>query len=104
MFRACINLVSLPFLFFLMKNAFDTASFTYRNKFCFTGGYVEVNVELPGANNVLGFWPAIWAVGNLGRAGYGASLEGIVRIVSLHYRNTTSLIPVITVAIFVRQL
>ncbi|KAF9474222.1 glycoside hydrolase family 16 protein [Pholiota conissans] len=47
------------------------------NKFCFTGGYVEVNVQLPGANNVLGFWPAIWSVGNLGRAGYGATLEGV---------------------------
>jgi beta-glucanase (GH16 family) len=50
-----------------------------RNKFCFTGGYIETSVQLPGFNNVLGFWPAVWAMGNLGRAGYGASLEGIVR-------------------------
>ena len=28
----------------------------------------------------MGLWPAIWTVGNLGRAGYGATLEGIVRI------------------------
>ncbi|KAF8973276.1 glycoside hydrolase family 16 protein, partial [Flammula alnicola] len=48
------------------------------NKFCFTGGYVEANVQLPGANNILGLWPAIWTMGNLGRAGYGASLEGVV--------------------------
>lgn len=27
-----------------------------------------------------GLWPAIWTLGNLGRAGYGASLEGLVRI------------------------
>ncbi|RPD66978.1 glycoside hydrolase family 16 protein [Lentinus tigrinus ALCF2SS1-6] len=47
------------------------------NKFCFTGGYVEANVSLPGVNNVLGLWPAIWTMGNLGRAGYGASLEGM---------------------------
>ncbi|XP_006461090.1 hypothetical protein AGABI2DRAFT_204568 [Agaricus bisporus var. bisporus H97] len=47
-----------------------------KNKFCFTGGYIEANVQLPGFNNILGFWPAIWAMGNLGRAGYGASLEG----------------------------
>ncbi|KAI6047520.1 glycoside hydrolase family 16 protein [Pisolithus marmoratus] len=47
------------------------------NKFCFTGGYVEVNVSLPGVPNVMGFWPAIWTMGNLGRAGYGASLEGM---------------------------
>lgn len=51
----------------------------YRNKFCFSGGYLETSVQLPGANNILGFWPAIWTMGNLGRAGYGASLEGLVR-------------------------
>lgn len=54
-------------------------SFRCRNKFCFTGGYVEASAQLPGANNVMGLWPAIWTVGNLGRAGYGATLEGIVR-------------------------
>ncbi|KIM47853.1 glycoside hydrolase family 16 protein [Hebeloma cylindrosporum] len=47
------------------------------NKFCFTGGLVETSVTLPGANNVVGLWPAIWTMGNLGRAGYGASLEGM---------------------------
>ncbi|KAI0669783.1 glycoside hydrolase family 16 protein [Trametes maxima] len=47
------------------------------NKFCFTGGLVEASVVLPGANNVAGLWPAIWAMGNLGRAGYGASLDGL---------------------------
>ncbi|KAK0211292.1 glycoside hydrolase family 16 protein [Desarmillaria ectypa] len=48
-----------------------------RNKFCFTGGYIEASVQLPGANNVVGLWPAVWTMGNLGRAGYGASLEGM---------------------------
>lgn len=48
------------------------------NKFCFTGGYIEANVSLPGVNNIVGLWPAIWTMGNLGRAGYGASLEGMV--------------------------
>ncbi|KAI0651922.1 glycoside hydrolase family 16 protein [Trametes meyenii] len=47
------------------------------NKFCFTGGLVEASVMLPGFNNVNGLWPAIWAMGNLGRAGYGASLDGM---------------------------
>lgn len=47
------------------------------NKFCFTGGYLETSVQLPGANNVLGFWPAVWTMGNLGRAGYGATLDGV---------------------------
>lgn len=47
------------------------------NKFCFTGGRIEVSVTLPGSNDVPGLWPAVWTMGNLGRAGYGASLEGM---------------------------
>uniref|UniRef100_A0A8H8CRD2 GH16 domain-containing protein n=1 Tax=Psilocybe cubensis TaxID=181762 RepID=A0A8H8CRD2_PSICU len=47
------------------------------NKFCFTGGLVETAVTLPGSTNVVGLWPAIWTMGNLGRAGYGASLDGM---------------------------
>ncbi|EAU91774.2 beta-glucan synthesis-associated protein [Coprinopsis cinerea okayama7 len=54
------------------------SNINYRNKFCFTGGYIETSVMLPGANNILGLWPAIWTMGNLGRAGYGASLEGVI--------------------------
>jgi beta-glucanase (GH16 family) len=53
------------------------------NKFCFTGGLFEANVSLPGQNNIAGLWPAVWTMGNLGRAGYGASLEGMVRIHSI---------------------
>jgi beta-glucanase (GH16 family) len=52
------------------------------NKFCFTGGLILANVSLPGASNVAGLWPAIWTLGNLGRAGYGASLDGLVIISS----------------------
>ena len=47
------------------------------NKFCFTGGYMEVKLQLPGFHNVSGLWPAVWTMGNLGRAGYGASTEGM---------------------------
>ncbi|ESK91623.1 glycoside hydrolase family 16 protein [Moniliophthora roreri MCA 2997] len=47
------------------------------NKFCFTGGTVVARVILPGMSNVPGLWPAIWSMGNLGRAGYGATLEGM---------------------------
>ncbi|KAH8824012.1 glycoside hydrolase family 16 protein [Flagelloscypha sp. PMI_526] len=47
------------------------------NKFCFTEGIVEASIVLPGTNNVHGLWPAFWTMGNLGRAGYGASLEGM---------------------------
>ncbi|KAF9464880.1 glycoside hydrolase family 16 protein [Collybia nuda] len=40
------------------------------------GGLIETSVQLPGTNNVVGMWPAVWTMGNLGRAGYGATLEG----------------------------
>jgi len=46
------------------------------NKLCFTTGYIEVNVSMPGTPQGPGFWPAIWTLGNLGRAGYGATTEG----------------------------
>ncbi|KAG6817859.1 hypothetical protein H0H87_001691 [Tephrocybe sp. NHM501043] len=51
--------------------------FTIGNKFCFTGGYIETSAQLPGVHDVVGMWPAVWTMGNLGRAGYGASLEGM---------------------------
>ncbi|KAH9997835.1 glycoside hydrolase family 16 protein [Russula vinacea] len=47
------------------------------NKFCFTTGYVEVNMSLPGTVRTPGFWPAVWSMGNLGRAGYGATTDGM---------------------------
>ncbi|KIM32094.1 glycoside hydrolase family 16 protein [Serendipita vermifera MAFF 305830] len=47
------------------------------NKFCFTGGYIEAKVQLPGESTTSGFWPAIWTMGNLGRAGYGATTDGL---------------------------
>ena len=50
------------------------------NQFCFTGGYIEVAVTLPGLSGVAGLWPTVWAMSNLGRAGYNASLEGMVRL------------------------
>lgn len=60
------------------------------NKFCFTGGLVEAAVMLPGSNNIHGLWPAVWAMGNLGRAGYGASLDGMVRDYRLQERALTN--------------
>ncbi|KIM28936.1 glycoside hydrolase family 16 protein [Serendipita vermifera MAFF 305830] len=47
------------------------------NKFCFTGGYIETAVSLPGTPDAPGFWPGVWTMGNLGRAGYGATTEGM---------------------------
>ncbi|KAJ7630781.1 beta-glucan synthesis-associated protein [Roridomyces roridus] len=46
------------------------------NKLCFTGGLVVAAVSLPGNNQIHGLWPAV-CEGNLGRAGFGASLEGM---------------------------
>lgn len=47
------------------------------NKFCFTGGLLVASVQLPGRKDVPGLWPAFWIMGNLGRAGFGASLQGM---------------------------
>jgi len=67
-----------------VTNPLDNHNMQYRsgmiqswNKFCFTGGLIEVSVTLPGASNIAGLWPAVWSMGNLGRAGFGASLEGM---------------------------
>lgn len=38
------------------------------NKFCFTGGIIELSVKLPGPSNSAGVWPAAWLMGNLARA------------------------------------
>lgn len=46
------------------------------NKFCYTGGYVEARVQLPGKVGVPSYWPALWMMGNLGRAGYQCSTRG----------------------------
>ncbi|GAA5891181.1 hypothetical protein JCM8208_002530 [Rhodotorula glutinis] len=46
------------------------------NKFCFTGGYIEVSISLPGVGDISGFWPGAWTIGNLARAGYGATTDG----------------------------
>lgn len=36
-----------------------------------------MNVSLPGPPDVGGFWPGAWTMGNLGRAGYGATTDGV---------------------------
>jgi len=46
------------------------------NKFCFQGGRLEARIRLPGSPTVMGLWPAFWTLGNLGRVGYGGTLEG----------------------------
>ncbi|GAX26219.1 hypothetical protein FisN_16Lh045 [Fistulifera solaris] len=47
------------------------------NKFCFTGGVIELSMQLPGSPNRGGLWPAFWMLGNLARPGYLTSTEGM---------------------------
>ncbi len=37
------------------------------NKFCFTGGVLEMRIQLPGHADSGGIWPAAWLMGNLAR-------------------------------------
>ncbi|KAL4152181.1 hypothetical protein PRNP1_009115 [Phytophthora ramorum] len=46
------------------------------NKFCYTGGYIEVKAILPGKWGIPGTWPAIWIMGNIGRAPFLGSQDG----------------------------
>ncbi len=45
------------------------------NKFCFTGGALELTLQLPGHPFIGGLWPAAWMLGNLARATYVASSD-----------------------------
>jgi len=56
-----------------MKRHFKSGMLQGWNKFCFTGGILEVDVVFPGKSDVGGLWPAVWMLGNLGRATYEAS-------------------------------
>lgn len=48
------------------------------NKLCFNkGAFIEVRASLPGNSRASGYWPGIWSMGNLGRAGYGATNDGM---------------------------
>ena len=59
---------------------FRSAMLQTWNKLCFNGGmYVEVSISLPGDTKASGFWPGAWSMGNLGRAGYGATNDGMWR-------------------------
>ncbi len=47
------------------------------NKFCFTGGILEVRAQLPGEHDIGGLWPAMWLLGNLARGTYVGSSDNI---------------------------
>ena len=56
---------------------FDSGMVQSWNKFCFTGGILEVDLIFPGDPTIGGLWPAAWMLGNLGRATYEASTNMI---------------------------
>eukprot|EP01096_Ripella_sp_DP13-Kostka_P017676 TRINITY_DN9148_c0_g1_i1.p1 TRINITY_DN9148_c0_g1~~TRINITY_DN9148_c0_g1_i1.p1 ORF type:complete len:470 (+),score=174.18 TRINITY_DN9148_c0_g1_i1:52-1410(+) len=47
------------------------------NRFCFTGGIFESRVQLPGSSSIPGYWPAVWLLGNLGKAGWLSSTDNM---------------------------
>ncbi|KAL7486120.1 hypothetical protein ACHAW6_011769 [Cyclotella cf. meneghiniana] len=59
------------------KKYFKSGMVQSWNKFCFTGGILEVDVILPGEPDIGGLWPAVWLLGNLGRATYVASTNNL---------------------------
>ncbi|EGV62414.1 beta-glucan synthesis-associated [Yamadazyma tenuis ATCC 10573] len=68
----------------LRMDAFKNHNLLYRsgmihswNKMCFTQGLIEISAKLPHYGNISGLWPGLWTMGNLGRAGYMASTEGV---------------------------
>ena len=68
----------------LRFDAFQSHNLNYRsgmlqswNKICFKGGRIEASISLPGRGDTVGFWPGFWTMGNLGRAGYAATTEGL---------------------------
>lgn len=68
----------------LTLDAFKNHNLYYRsgmvqswNKLCFSQGYLEISVQLPGHGSVLGLWPGLWTLGNLGRPGYLGTTEGV---------------------------
>lgn len=56
-----------------MKRYFKSGMMQTWNKFCYTGGILEVDVQFPGRHDVGGLWPAVWLLGNLGRATFEQS-------------------------------
>ena len=63
--------------FDLHEATFRSAMLQSWDKFCFSGGIVEARARMPGSASMLGLWPAFWMMGNLGRAAYKASTDGL---------------------------
>ncbi|CAE8675228.1 unnamed protein product, partial [Polarella glacialis] len=60
-----------------LKRPYTSAMLQSWNKFCFTGGVVEISAKFPGKPEQPGLWPAFWLMGNLGRATFQESTDNI---------------------------
>lgn len=56
-----------------MERHFRSGMLQSWNKFCYTGGILEVRLKFPGRSDIGGLWPAVWLLGNLGRATFEGS-------------------------------
>ena len=56
---------------------FKSAMLQTWNKFCFTGGIVEAEIQLPGKHDVGGLRPAFWLLGNIARHTYVGSTDHV---------------------------
>lgn len=56
-----------------MSRHFKSGMLQSWNKFCFTGGILEIDLQFPGEHDVGGLWPAVWLLGNLARATFLSS-------------------------------
>jgi len=61
----------------IKKRPYTSAMLQSWNKFCFTGGVVEMSAKFPGRPDIPGLWPAFWLLGNLGRATVEASVDNV---------------------------
>eukprot|EP00555_Chaetoceros_dichaeta_P009161 CAMPEP_0198258190 /NCGR_PEP_ID=MMETSP1447-20131203/7686_1 /TAXON_ID=420782 /ORGANISM="Chaetoceros dichaeta, Strain CCMP1751" /LENGTH=650 /DNA_ID=CAMNT_0043945261 /DNA_START=62 /DNA_END=2014 /DNA_ORIENTATION=+ len=61
----------------IQKKNFKSAMLQSWNKFCFTGGIIETEVELPGKHDISGLWPAFWLLGNMARHTYLGSTNHV---------------------------
>lgn len=61
----------------ISQKHFKSAMLQTWNKFCFTGGIVEAEIQLPGKHNVGGLWPAFWLLGNMARHTYVGSTNHV---------------------------
>lgn len=61
----------------ISQKHFKSAMLQTWNKFCFTGGIVEAEIQLPGKHNIGGLWPAFWLLGNMARHTYVGSTNHV---------------------------